>query len=432
MKRRIFDDWSVFIETAASNNPSEDVVGFGSRSLDRDVVIERSLAHQPEGIRSVALMAGIKYEGVLDFAVVRLDEPGAAAGVFTKNLCPGSAIPFDREVLADGRAQALAVVSKNANVFTPRGEDDTRALARGLAAELAIDARDIVVSFTGVIGVALPMAKVHAAIVGVSRRLRAGSLDEVSRAILTTDRGPKVCSVRIGDLVLCGMAKGAGMIEPNMATLLVYFFTNADLTGAELRGILGDAVERTFNSLSVDSDTSTSDSVVVFSTRRVALDDAGRSDFAEALRAMSVMLARDVAAQSEGATKLVECTVRVDTSPKDAKIIAKKIVNSPLVKTAVHGGDPNWGRVVMAIGKPDERLELTAVVPDEVTIAMMGRVVYAEGRAIPLDLPELGRTIKESTRVSIEVRIGRGRHGATVWGCDLSRRYIDINADYTT
>ncbi|HXX69495.1 MAG TPA: bifunctional glutamate N-acetyltransferase/amino-acid acetyltransferase ArgJ [Polyangiaceae bacterium] len=430
--KRVFDDWNVLIETAASNNPSDDVVSFFSRSLDRNVAIERSLIHQPEGIRSAAMSAGIKHEGVLDFAVVRLDDPGAAAGVFTTNMCPGSAIPFDREVLADGRAQALVVVSKNANVFTPRGEEDTRALARGLAVELGVEARDVVVSFTGVIGVPLPMDKVQAVIVGVWSRLRPGSLDEVSRAILTTDRGPKVCSVRIGDLVVCGMAKGAGMIEPNMATLLVYFFTNADVTGPELRGILGEAVDRTFNSLSVDSDTSTSDSVVIFSTRRVPMGDAARSDFVDALRAMSAMLARDVVAQSEGATKLVECTVRVDTSPKDAKIVAKKIVNSPLVKTALHGGDPNWGRVVMAIGKPDERLELKAVAPREVTIEMMGHVVYEQGRAIPLDLLALGRKIKDSTRVAIDVRIGQGRYAATVWGCDLSRRYVDINADYTT
>lgn len=432
MKRKIFDDWNVFIETAASSDPSDDVVSFRSRLLGRDVAIERSLAHQPEGIRAVALSTGIKYADVLDFAVVRLDEPGAAAGVFTKNMCPGSAVPFDREVLADGRAQALAVVSKNANVFTPSGDADTREMARLLAEQLAVDGRDVVVSFTGVIGVPLPMHKLRAAIDGVSRALRPGALDEVSRAILTTDRGPKVCSVRIGDLVVCAMAKGAGMIEPDMATLLVYFFTNADVAGPDLNAILGSAVERSFNSLSVDSDTSTSDSMVIFSTRRARLDDAARADFVDAVRAMSVKLARDVVAQSEGATKLVECTVRLDTSAKDAKIVAKKIINSPLVKTAVHGGDPNWGRIVMAVGKPDERLELQAVAPGEVTIEMMGHVVYAEGREVSVDLPSLGRAIKQSTRVGIDVRIGRGRHTATVWGCDLSRRYVDINADYTT
>jgi glutamate N-acetyltransferase / amino-acid N-acetyltransferase len=432
VKRQVFDDWNVFIETAPSSDTSDDVVGFPSRSLGRDLPIEHSLAHQPEGIRAAALAAGIKYEGVLDFAVVKLDAPGAAAGVFTKNMCPGSAVSFDREVLADGRAQALGVVSKNANVFTPRGEADTRAIARRLAGELGLDERDVVLSFTGVIGVPLPMDKVQTAIDGVARRLRPGALDEVSRAILTTDRGPKVCCVRIGELVVCAMAKGAGMIEPNMATLLVYFFTNADLDGTELAAVLGPAVDRSFNSLSVDSDTSTSDSVIIFSTRRTRLDDAARSDFTDAVRAMSVKLARDVAAQSEGSTKLVECTVRLDTSPRDAKIMAKKIVNSPLVKTAVHGGDPNWGRVVMAIGKPDERLELQAIAPGEVTIAMMGHVVYAEGRAIGVDLAGLGRTIKDSTRVGIDVRIGQGRHAATVWGCDLSRRYVDINADYTT
>ncbi len=432
MKRTLFEDWNLALDESPSPDPSTDVASFRSRVLGRDVTVEPTLAHQPDGVAATAVAAGIKYPDVLDFTVVKLDAPGSAAGLFTSNMCPGSAVTYDREVLADGRAQVLAVISKNANVFTPRGDEDVRALAGWLSEELGVAAVDVVVSCTGVIGVPLPMDRVKAAVRGVGGKLRPQRLDEVSRAILTTDRGPKVCSVRVGDLVVCAMAKGAGMIEPNMATMLVYFFTNADLDGAALREVLVGAADRSFNALSVDSDTSTSDSLVMFSTRKVKVDDRLRADFIDAVRAMSVVLARQITAQAEGATKLIECTVRLDTSARDAKLMAKKIVNSPLVKTAVHGGDPNWGRLVMAIGKPDERISLREIHPADVTLSMMGEVVFARASAIPLDLPALAREIKTSTRVSIEARIGEGRHAATVWGCDLSHRYVDINADYTT
>jgi glutamate N-acetyltransferase/amino-acid N-acetyltransferase len=432
VERKVFEDWNAYLEVAASGDPSEDVVWFRSKTVEREVKVEPSLAHQPDGVRCAAVAAGIKYEGVLDFTVVKLDAPGSAAAVFTKSLCPSYAVLYGREVLADGRAQALAVISKNANVFTPQGEADTRAMAEWLSKEIAVEPRDIVPSCTGVIGAPLPMEKVKAAITGIGAKLRPGALGEAARAILTTDRGPKVCSVRVGDLVVCAMAKGAGMIEPNMATMLVYFFTNADVDGRALQEILGGAVDRTFNSLTVDSDTSTSDTVAMFSTRAVPLDEALRSDFVDAVRAMSIKLARDIVAQSEGATKLIECTVRLDSSAADARIMAKKIVNSPLVKTAVHGGDPNWGRIVMAIGKPDERLGIGKIARESVVIEMMGKAMFSRGQAIPIDLAALAHELKSSSRISIEVRIGEGRHTAKVWGCDLSRRYVDINADYMT
>jgi glutamate N-acetyltransferase/amino-acid N-acetyltransferase len=432
--RKLFADWNVGLDEAGSpdSDPSTDVVSFESRALGRRVTVEGTLAHQPDGVRAVAVAAGIKYADVLDFTVVKLDVPGSAAGLFTTNLCPGSAVTYDREVLANGRAQALCVISKNANVFTPNGDEDTRTIAKLLGGELGVEPNDVVISCTGVIGVPLPMPKVRAAIPGIAGKLRPAALEDVARAILTTDRGPKVCSVRIGDLVVSAMAKGAGMIEPNMATMLVYFFTNADVDGAGLREVLTGAVDRTFNSLSVDSDTSTSDSVVLFSTRRVPVDANLRADFADAVRAMSLKLARDVVAQAEGSTKLVECTVRLDTSVQDARIMAKKIVNSPLVKTAIYGGDPNWGRLVMAIGKPDDRLALRAIAPRDIVASMMGQLVYSRGEAIPLDLPALSKGLKAARRVPIDVRIGEGRHAATVWGCDLSHRYVDINAEYMT
>jgi glutamate N-acetyltransferase/amino-acid N-acetyltransferase len=428
----VFEDWNAYLEAVASNDPSADVLSFASRVEGRDVQIAPTLAHQPPGIQCAAVSAGVKHEGTLDFTVVRLERPGPAVAVFTKNLCPGYAVEHARRVLADGRAQLLAVVSKNANVFTPHGAEDVATLARWLATEFAVDANDVMLSCTGGIGIPLPMEKLRRAIAGLRAGLRPAALDDASRAILTTDRGPKVCSVRVGEVVLSAIAKGAGMIEPNMATMLVYVFTNVDLPAARLGSILGSAVERTFNSISVDSDTSTSDTVALFSTSAVSLSPDAEADFADALRCMFIKLARDVVSQSEGATKLIECTVRVDTSPRDAKLIAKRVVNSPLLKAAVHGGDPNWGRIVMAIGKPDERSELRAIAPSEVTIEMMGQIVFSRSQPVAADLESLALAIRQSARVSIEVSIGQGRHSAKVWGCDLSARYVEINAEYMT
>jgi glutamate N-acetyltransferase / amino-acid N-acetyltransferase len=432
VRQRVFDDWNAYLDMASSGDPSDDVALFLSRTLGREVRVEPSLEHQPEGVVSVAVSAGVKHEGVLDFAVVKLARPGPAAALFTRSLCPAHAVTFDRRTLADGRAQLLGVVSKNANVFTPHGDEDMRTLARWLASEFAVDDGDVVLSCTGVIGVPLPMKKLERAVAGLSEKLRPRSLDDVSRAILTTDRGPKVCSVRVGDVVACAMAKGAGMIEPNMATMLVYFFTNASLDAGRLKAILIDAIDRSFHSISVDSDTSTSDTVAIFSTDAIALDADAESDFVDAVRCMSMKLARDIVAQSEGSTRLVECTVSLDTSVADAKIMAKKIVNSPLVKTAVHGADPNWGRIVMAIGKPDERMQIARIAPTDVVIEMMGQVVFARSAPVDLDLASLAASIRRARRVPIDVRIGEGRHRAKVWGCDLSKRYVEINAEYTT
>jgi glutamate N-acetyltransferase/amino-acid N-acetyltransferase len=202
--------------------------------------------------------------------------------------------------------------------------------------------------------------------------------------------------------------------------------------GAKLGAILRGAVDRSFNSISVDSDTSTSDSVVAFSTGQVRLDADLEADLADAFRAMSVKLARDIVAQSEGATKLIECTVRCDGSEREAKAMAKRIINSPLVKTAVHGGDPNWGRIVMAIGKGDADGATGDIARTDVVIEMMGQTLFRRSEPVATDLGALSRSIKASSRVSIDVTVGQGRHSAKAWGCDLSDRYVEINSDYMT
>jgi glutamate N-acetyltransferase/amino-acid N-acetyltransferase len=432
MKQRVWSDWNATLEIEASADPSDDVVSFASRTQGRDIAIEPTLDHQPDGVLAVATSAGIKHQGVLDFTVVKIEKRATAAGIFTRSLCPGAAVLYDRSVLADGHAQLLAVVSKNANVFSPTSEEDTRQLAAWLGAEFGTDPNDVVISCTGLIGVPLPMDRLQKAIAGLSKGLRPRSLEKTARAILTTDRGPKVCSVRIGNLVACAMAKGAGMIEPNMATMLVYFFTNADVDARDLKAILVEAADRTFHAISVDSDTSTSDSLVLFSTRRATVDANLRADFVDAVRCMSLKLAREIVAQSEGATKLVECTVHLDTSAEDAKVMAKKIINSPLVKTAVHGGDPNWGRIVAAIGKPDARTKIESIPRTDLVIEVMGEVVFDRSERVATNLDALANRIKTNTRVPIAVRIGEGRYSAKVWGCDLGAGYVEINATYST
>jgi glutamate N-acetyltransferase/amino-acid N-acetyltransferase len=388
--------------------------------------------HHPKGFLSLAKNVGIK-DATLDLTVIYSTVRARAAAMFTGNRFPGAPVIIGRKHVANGYVQALVINSKNANVaMGKQGLDNALETCRIVAEELGINHRDVLPFSTGVIGRPLPMEKIRAGLKGIRNELKPNNLKLAAEAIMTTDKYPKYFSCQVGPAIIAGIAKGAGMIEPNMATMLVYFFTNADVDGRGLQAILAGAVDRTFNSLTVDSDTSTSDTVAIFSTRAVPLDPPLRSDFVDAVRAMSIKLARDIVAQSEGATKLIECTVRLDSSTRDAKIMAKKIVNSPLVKTAVHGGDPNWGRIVMAIGKPDERLSIGAIARESVVIEMMNKVVFSRAQPIAIDLSALSCELKSSSRVSIDVCIGEGRHSATVWGCDLSRRYVDINAEYMT
>jgi glutamate N-acetyltransferase/amino-acid N-acetyltransferase len=270
------------------------------------------------------------------------------------------------------------------------------------------------------------MEKMRAGIAGIGRELREGELHLCAQAIMTTDTRPKIRARKIGNAVLVGMAKGVGMIEPNMATMLSYFVTDARIDPATLKQCLQDAVNRSFNMLSIDTDTSTSDTVTIMANGlagEVPLDE-----FRQALQEMAIELAKEMARDGEGATKLLEVTVKGASSFAQAKRVAKSIVNSPLVKTAVFGADPNWGRVAMAIGKCDEQTE---IVPDKVSIAFGDLTVY-QGQPLPQDrLPEL-KAYLQQPEVAIRVSLGLGQHEATVWGCDLSYEYVKINGEYTT
>ena len=409
---------------------SEDA-GDGVDDSDR-ITIENDLRHQPQGIQTYGGHIGVCANGTPDFTVVKLDNMGVGKAVYTRSLSCGDAIRFDRENTLHGDIQLLCVVSKNANVFTPTSRKDIDTIAAQLEKELGVPATSQLISCTGVIGVQLPMDIIAKAIDGVGAKLRPATLEQAAEAILTTDKQAKMASVTFDGITLCGFAKGAGMIEPNMATMLSYFFTDAKINKTDLDAILKRAVDKSFNSISVDSDTSTSDTVAIFSTNEKELDEVGLQNFERALTAICLKLARDIVGQAEGANQVIEAKVSLPTSYEDARLFTKKIINSPLIKTAVYGRDPNWGRIVMAVGKPSERETISEIQPKDLLIKILGQTVFEYGHQIPLDLEALTKRMGEEKTVDIEVEIGEPIYTAKAWGCDLSEGYIKINAEYTT
>jgi glutamate N-acetyltransferase/amino-acid N-acetyltransferase len=381
----------------------------------------------PQGYVSVAKNIGIK-DTTLDFTVIHSTVRAAAAGVFTQSLFCGAPVVVGREHLADGFAQTLVINSKNANVATgQRGIETAQAIARMVADELGVSPQDVIPSSTGVIGHQLPLEKFRQAIVGTLRHeLQPNALGMAAQAIMTTDTRPKLIARQVGKAVLAGMAKGAGMIEPNMATMLSFLLTDAAIPTATLRPMLKQAVEKSFNMISVDTDTSTSDTVILMANGLAG--EVDRNAFQSALDEVCSSLAKEVARDGEGASKLIEVTVTSARDDAQAKRIAKAIVNSPLVKTAVYGADPNWGRLAMAIGKCHEEADIR---PERVHMAFGDTCVFAAGEPQDVDLQRLTESLKSpEIRITIDLGLRDGR--ATVWGCDLTEEYVKINALYTT
>lgn len=386
-----------------------------------------TLPFHPQGYVSFATNIGIK-DMTLDFTVIASTVRAAAAGTFTQSLFCGAPVIVGRERLADGYAQALVINSKNANVATGQlGIENARAITAMVAAELDIAPEDVLPSSTGVIGQQLSVEKFRQAIVGRLReQMRPHELGLAAQAIMTTDTHPKYIAKRVGHAVLAGIAKGAAMIEPNMATMLAFLMTDAAIPAATLRPMLQRAVQASFNMISIDTDTSTSDTVIA-----MANGLAGEVDlqaFEMALHEVCVYLAKEIAGDGEGATKLIEVTVTSARDAQQAKRIAKAIVNSPLVKTAVYGADPNWGRLAMAIGKCHEESDIR---PERVRMAFGNLCVFADGEPQNADLQRLTDYLKGKT-ICITIDLGLHDGQATVWGCDLTEEYVRLNALYTT
>lgn len=381
---------------------------------------------QPQGFLSLAKNIGIKDE-TLDLAVIYSTVRAHAAAMFTRSRFPGAPVIVGRAHISDGFAQAIVVNSKNANVATgQQGIDDAVEMCRLVASELAIEPRDVLPFSTGVIGRHLPMDKIRAGLRGLRGELQPNNLELAARAIMTTDRYPKYISRQVGSAVIAGLAKGAGMIEPNMATMLAYVLTDADLPPQALHTMLRRTVDRTFNAISIDTDTSTSDTVVLMANGLAG--PVQRRPFEEALYEVCEYLAREIVRNGEGVTKLITVEVSGARHERQAKRVAKTVVNSPLVKTAVYGCDPNWGRVVMAVGKCFDDRDIE---PSRVTIRFGDTAVFALGAPVDCDLEALRRYLGQP-EVIIGVDLGIGRGFARVWGGDLTEGYIKENAYYTT
>ncbi|NNE12576.1 MAG: bifunctional glutamate N-acetyltransferase/amino-acid acetyltransferase ArgJ [Ilumatobacter sp.] len=381
----------------------------------------------PAGFACHVANIGVKDDSD-DFVVIAADRPVAASGLFTRSRFAGPSVIVSREHLADGSAQAIVVVSKNANVATgPEGEADARELVAGVAERLGCAPDDVVVASTGVIGRRYPLERIRAGVAAVPERLAGRSALAVATAMMTTDTVAKVATASVAgsSAQVVGVAKGVGMIEPDMATMIAIVLTDADVTRRELDDAFRDAVDRTFNCLSIDTDTSTSDTAIA-----LASGAAGRVDeasFRDALHAVCLDLTHQIARDGEGAERLIEVVVDDARDDAQAKRVAKAIVNSPLVKTAVHGADPNWGRVAMAIGKCSDETDI-----DQSCV----RIRFGDTEVYPKQVDDAGlAALSEYMRgdtVQIGVDLGIAAGTATVWGCDLTDGYVRINADYTT
>ena len=387
------------------------------------------------GVTARVARAGYKDWGRCDLTYVELVEGTAVAGVFTRNVCCSSEVELGREQAKEGRARALVVNAGNSNAFTGyRGREAVEAIMAQVARHLGCDAREVFVSSTGVIGVPLPQDKARS---GVAAALNAAecSWEEAAATIGTTDTFPKgaTATAVIGgrSVTLCAIVKGSGMIAPDMATMLGYIFTDAAVEPAFLQDLLSAANARTFNCITVDSDTSTSDTVLAFATGKAgnaplsSFDDPGADAFAAALHDVCRQLAHLVVRDGEGAQKFIEIAVTGAVSDESARKVGLAIANSPLVKTAIAGEDANWGRVVMAVGKAGEPADR-----DKLSIGFGGHWTAREG--LPLsdydETPVAEHLRGREIRIDVDLGLGEGR--STVWTCDLTHGYIAINADY--
>lgn len=376
----------------------------------------------PAGFRCSSIHCGIKPSGG-DLALFVSDVPGAAAGVFTKSLVPGAPVVVGRELIRSGRLQAVVVNSGVSNVGT--GTDGIlRARRMGVAAawELGIAPEFVLMSSTGVIGVPLPVERIEGAMPELVAALQHDPMCG-AEGIMTTDTHPKAISLAVGSGALTVVAKGSGMIEPNMATMLCYVMTDAALESSELDGVLRRVVDDTLNMVSVDTDTSTSDTCVAIANGRSG--PVPRAVFESALGAALTRMAEMLARDGEGASRLLRVTVRRAADGGEARRIAKSLVNSPLVKTMVHGGDPNVGRILMAVGKCiDCRVD-----PARLVATISGVTVFDGGGRTDFDESKV-RALLEMDSVDLGVELGLGEGEAQAWGCDLTPGYITENAAY--
>lgn len=393
-----------------------------------------------EGIAAAGVVAGIKKSGRLDVALIVADGApeqdglATAAGVFTSNALAASCVHVTRSHVSRGHLKAIVVSAGNANACTgAQGFDDTVSMATNVASHLGCDSWDVGVASTGVIGVPLPIDAVTAGIEAAADRLSADGGGEAAEAITTTDTFPKEVAVEVelahATIRIGGMAKGSGMIRPDMATMLAFVTTDAGVTGAQARQLLGRATDVSFNRITVDGETSTNDMVLLMATGRSAAVEPGSADeslLAAALEAVCGFLAQQIVRDGEGATKCVRIDVAGGADEAQATAVAFTVAGSPLVKAALFGEDPNWGRVLAAIGNSGQAIE-----PDRVAVRFGSVLVAASGARADFDESDVAAHLRR-TDIDIAIDLGLGEGHATVWTTDLSYDYVRINSEYRT
>lgn len=389
----------------------------------------------PRGFRFAAGYAGIRKVPKLDLALMVSDSTASAAGVFTRNFVRAAPVEISARFLQEsgGAARAVVVNAGNANCATPNMDEVTMATANAAAMLAGVPEREVLVASTGVIGEPLERSRIPQALPRLWDRLDRRQFQDCARAIMTTDTVPKACSRRIetpnGPVRLAGMAKGAGMIMPDMATMLSFLFTDAEIAPETLDGMLRAAVGASFNCVTVDSDTSTNDTVLLLANGAsgVKIDRDSAAAFQSALDSLTRDLAIAIARDGEGASKLAEVSVEGTSTDREAKVIALAIANSPLVKTALAGADPNWGRILGAAGKAGIAFD-----PVNAAVDINGVTVCRNGMRAAFDEPAVQRTMERAENAIAFRLAGAGKGRATVWTCDFTEDYIRINAEYRT
>jgi glutamate N-acetyltransferase/amino-acid N-acetyltransferase len=398
----------------------------------------KSFPRLPEidGARVGGVAAGVKYRGRPDLFMAELDPGATVAGVLTTSRTRSSAVEWCAQVLKKGQARAILVNAGNANAFTGKaGAEGTEAMAEAAAAAVGCKKKDVLIASTGVIGEKLPADRISKAVPKLHAALAPNGWARAAKAICTTDTFPKgasaTCEIGGTQVTIAGIAKGSGMIAPDMATMLSFVFTDAKIPQAVLQKLLRKAADKTFNCITVDSDTSTSDTLILAATGKAGntapkkASDKALKGFRAALTEVLTSLAHQVVKDGEGASKFITIDIAGAASDAAARKIGLAVANSPLVKTAIAGEDANWGRVVMAVGKAGEAADR-----DRMSVAMGGIVIAEAGEGVPDydETPVVEHLKGREIHVEIDVGVGRGK--ARVWTCDLTHGYIEINADY--
>jgi glutamate N-acetyltransferase/amino-acid N-acetyltransferase len=396
-----------------------------------------STLHLPKGYRAAAVKAGIKPSGGLDLALIVADVPGAAAGTFTTNRVAAAPVRWDRELIPSDRIQAIVINAGNANAATgEEGYQNARRTAEIVGDRLGCGADGVLVASTGVIGRPLPMDKVEAGLEQAHAALSydAPAFETASQAILTTDTRPKVVSRRVplesGTFTIFGMAKGAAMIGPKMATMLGFLLTDARIAPGALQGMLAEAVDDSFNCISVEGHTSTNDTVLFLAgsnSDRPFLRGPDLKAFSAVVKEVCIDLAKMIPDDGEGATHRITIDVTGCRDRIEAETIARSVADDALVKTAIHGADPNWGRIVSAAGHAGVLFD-----EPEMSLKLNGVSLYEAGTPVPFDADALSKDIRAYRETHIALSFTRGSANIRFWTCDLTAEYVRLNADYTT